>query len=300
MGAELQQAPTATAQDATGRGQARFQPAGRPLHVAAEDADPERRGGCRPSTSPWTATSPPWRVRQYTGPITLASSANVSAIAVVKGVVSPVAIEGYLIKTAEKPLASFAVMSDVHTSTYDDNAVRWQKHFDTLQRILPQPDAIISNGDQINDNNFNTGDAHAVVRSIFEENLERKGMDDTKVLMTFGNHDDRLAKMSAMYPRGMVPTQRRRLLPAGNQRLPAAGAQHGKLQHRPEHLGQGTPHGHHRRPRHAQQARLCGRAQAHRRHCHGRHAGQQPGHQHRSLSVPAGHLLLGALALQHQ
>lgn len=141
----------------------------------------------------------------YVGPITVANSANVAASAVVNGMVGPAAIEGYLIKTTEKPLASFVVMSDVHTSTFDDNQERWQKHFDTLQRILPSPDAIISNGDQINDNNFNTGDAHAVVRQIFEENLERKGMDGTKVLMSYGNHDDRLAKMSAMYPREWFP-----------------------------------------------------------------------------------------------
>lgn len=148
---------------------------------------------------------PTEKSQPYTAPIALAKSANLAAIAVVNGVASPAAIEGYLIKTAEKPLASFAVMSDVHTSQYENNDVRWQKHFDTLSRILPDPDAIISNGDQINDNNFNTGEDHAVVRRIFEENLQRKGMADTRVFMSFGNHDDRVAKMSAMYPQEWFP-----------------------------------------------------------------------------------------------
>lgn len=149
---------------------------------------------------------PTERSTVYTGPITIDASANLTAIAVTGGLASPAAVEGYLIKTTEEPLASFAVMGDVHTSSATpENLARWRAHFDTLARILPNPDAIISNGDQINDNNYNTGADHAVVEHIFTENLARTGMRDTPLFLTFGNHDDRLAKMTEMYPQEWFP-----------------------------------------------------------------------------------------------
>ena len=151
-------------------------------------------------------SEPTQRSTRYTGAITLSKPTNVAAIAVVNGVASKAAIEGYLVKTAEKPLASFAVMSDIHTSVYEEpDITRWQSHFNTLSRLLPKPDAIISNGDMINDNNFNTGDAHEVVKRIFQENLARTGMDATKVFMSYGNHDDTLVKMTSEYPKEWFP-----------------------------------------------------------------------------------------------
>ncbi|MEB4615090.1 chitobiase/beta-hexosaminidase C-terminal domain-containing protein, partial [Leucobacter sp. M11] len=171
-----------------------------PQQVALTAAEGEQIFFTLDGSEPTPASTP------YTAPITLAESANVAAIAVRDGIPSAPTVEGYLIKTAEEPLARFAVMGDIHTSDYaEPDVAKWQQHFDTLSALMPNPDAIISNGDQINDNNFNTGDDHAVVRRILEENLARTGMRDTKMLLSFGNHDDRLAKMSAMYPKDWFP-----------------------------------------------------------------------------------------------
>ncbi|MCW2289795.1 calcineurin-like phosphoesterase family protein [Leucobacter luti] len=142
----------------------------------------------------------------YSGPIRVESSANVSAVAFTDRSESAPAISGILIKSAEEPLAQFAVMSDIHLSTGDDvSALKWQGYFDTLQRIAPHPDALISNGDQINDNHFNTAAHHQYPRAMLEENLARTGMTDTQVMLTFGNHDDYVTRMAEQYPEDWFP-----------------------------------------------------------------------------------------------
>ncbi len=142
----------------------------------------------------------------YTEPLTVAETANVSAVAFTDRAESAPAISGVLVKTSEEPLAQFAVMSDIHLSTGDDTQkLKWEGYFDTLKRIAPQPDAIISNGDQINDNNFNTAHHHQYPREMLQHNLARTGMTDTQILMSFGNHDDRVGKMAEQYPDEWFP-----------------------------------------------------------------------------------------------
>lgn len=90
----------------------------------------------------------------------------------------------------------------MHTSSLDDkNRGIWSSHFDTLASINPDPDLIISNGDQINDdnNNNNTAPDHQVVKTIFDENIDRLGLDDTPILMSHGNHDVGNADMAKYY-----------------------------------------------------------------------------------------------------
>ncbi|MFF2494196.1 chitobiase/beta-hexosaminidase C-terminal domain-containing protein [Agromyces sp. NPDC058064] len=143
---------------------------------------------------------------QYRGPITIDESTNLAAIAVRGRFVSETEIEGYVVKSAEGPKLSFVVMSDVHTSSLSDvNRARWAANFDTLKTLVPDPDLIISNGDQINDNNWNTAPDHQVVRTIFEENLDRLDLADTPVLMTHGNHDVRNSDMAQYYPADWFP-----------------------------------------------------------------------------------------------
>ncbi|MGF6824335.1 hypothetical protein M2317_003264 [Microbacterium sp. ZKA21] len=136
----------------------------------------------------------------YEEPLTIDETTNVAAVAIQDGTVSPAEIEGYIIKTDEKPLLSFFVLSDVHTSTLDETSRGiWSTHFDTLAAINDDPDLIISNGDQINDNNWNTAPDHQVVKTIFDENISRLGLDDTPILMSHGNHDVGNADMAEYY-----------------------------------------------------------------------------------------------------
>ncbi|RXZ48634.1 phosphoesterase [Agromyces fucosus] len=147
-----------------------------------------------------TLTSP-----RYEEPITIEESANLSAVSVLGGEVSAAEIEGYLIKS-EEPLLSFVVMSDIETTSYDEaSRARWDHYFDTITSIQAAPDLILSNGDQIADNNYNTGPHHQVIRSLLSDGLTSHGLDDTKMLVTFGNHDDRLNVMSQYYPTEWFP-----------------------------------------------------------------------------------------------
>ncbi|WKT90709.1 chitobiase/beta-hexosaminidase C-terminal domain-containing protein [Microbacterium maritypicum] len=136
----------------------------------------------------------------YKKPLVIEETTNLAAVSIKGGVTSPAEIEGYIIKTEEEPQLSFFVMSDVHTSSLDDkNRGIWSSHFDTLASINPDPDLIISNGDQINDNNNNTAPDHQVVKTIFDENIDRLGLDDTPILMSHGNHDVGNADMAKYY-----------------------------------------------------------------------------------------------------
>ncbi|MFB8189092.1 chitobiase/beta-hexosaminidase C-terminal domain-containing protein [Microbacterium sp. NPDC055988] len=136
----------------------------------------------------------------YKKPLVIDETTNLAAVSVKGGATSPAEIEGYIIKTDEKPLTSFFVMSDVHTSALTEkNRGIWKSHFDTLASINPDPDLIISNGDQINDNNNNTAPDHQVVKTIFDENIDRLGLDDTPILMSHGNHDVGNADMAKYY-----------------------------------------------------------------------------------------------------
>lgn len=142
-----------------------------------------------------TASSP-----VYEQPLVIDETTNLAAASFSGKTSSPAEIEGYIIKTDEKPLLSFFVMSDVHTSVLNDTTRGvWQSHFDTLASINPDPDLIISNGDQINDNNNNTAPDHQVVKTLFDENIDRLGLDDTSILMSHGNHDVGNADMAKYY-----------------------------------------------------------------------------------------------------
>ncbi|GAA1133299.1 hypothetical protein GCM10009651_16200 [Microbacterium natoriense] len=142
----------------------------------------------------------------YVGPVEVSASATLTAVAFAGAAQSAPLSRGYVIKTAEEPLAQFAVMSDIHLSSdAPDLVAKWQTYFDALQRIAPHPDAIISNGDQINDNNHDTAADHRFPRAMLEQNLARTGMSDTRVLMSFGNHDDLVDRMAGQYPRDWFP-----------------------------------------------------------------------------------------------
>ncbi|MHA3724133.1 chitobiase/beta-hexosaminidase C-terminal domain-containing protein [Leucobacter sp. HY1910] len=145
----------------------------------------------------------------YEAPIQIEASVNLTAVAFMGTAQSEPVMRGLIIKTAEEPAAQFAVMSDIHLSSSTDALdKKWQQYFDTLTSIMPNPDAIISNGDQINDNNYNTASDHKYPRAMFESNLARTGMDSTDVLMTFGNHDDRVNRMFENYPREWFPSEK--------------------------------------------------------------------------------------------
>lgn len=146
-----------------------------------------------------TASSP-----RYTGPITIDESSNLAAVSVRGDAVSPAAVEGYLIKTNEKPLLSFVVMSDIETTTSDDaTKARWSSYFDTITSIQ-SPDLIISNGDQIADNYYNSGHDHEDVVNLLNHGLQTHDL-DSEVMVTFGNHDDRLNVMTQYYPTEWFP-----------------------------------------------------------------------------------------------
>ncbi|WP_217183410.1 chitobiase/beta-hexosaminidase C-terminal domain-containing protein [Streptomyces sp. AC495_CC817] len=143
---------------------------------------------------------------RYEGPVEIARTATLTAVAFAGAEQSAPLVRGYVIKTAEEPLAQFAVMSDIHLSSDSPDLVtKWRTYFDALQRIAPHPDAIISNGDQINDNNHDTAADHRFPRAMLEQNLARTGMSDTRVLMSFGNHDDYVDRMAAQYPQEWFP-----------------------------------------------------------------------------------------------
>lgn len=112
---------------------------------------------------------------------------------------------GYFIGSGEQPQARFMIMSDVHVGNYESDKLNWSGYFDTIGEVLGEPDAILSNGDMINDNWNGRGPDHQIVSRIFQENLQRKGMDDTKVFMSYGNHDGSLGDVRAGYPKEWFP-----------------------------------------------------------------------------------------------
>lgn len=138
-------------------------------------------------------------------PVAIAQDTNVTAVAFRGDKASAPVSFGYLIKTAEKPVAQIVVMSDVHVGGYESNTKKYESFFDTIGSIFPKPDAILSNGDMINDNWDGKGADHKIVSRIFQENLARKGMGDTQVLMSYGNHDAYLDDVRAGYPREWFP-----------------------------------------------------------------------------------------------
>ena len=151
-------------------------------------------------------THPTRKSQLATGPIAVERTSNVTAVAFTDRAESLPTIRGILVKSAEEPLSQFAVMSDIHLSTGTGPSWdKWTGYFDTLRRIMPSPDAIISNGDQINDNHFNTASDHQYPRTMLEQNLARTGMTDTKIMMSFGNHDDRVYRMAEQYPDAWFP-----------------------------------------------------------------------------------------------
>lgn len=138
-------------------------------------------------------------------PVRITKDTNVTAVAFRGNQASAPVSSGYLIKTAEKPLAQVVVMSDVHVGDYENNTKKYESFFDTVGSIFPKPDAILSNGDMINDNWNGKGPDHQIVSRIFQENLARKGMTDTQVLMSYGNHDAYLDDVRAGYPKEWFP-----------------------------------------------------------------------------------------------
>ncbi|GHA39717.1 hypothetical protein GCM10010329_73670 [Streptomyces spiroverticillatus] len=138
-------------------------------------------------------------------PVRITKDTNVTAVAF-KGARTSIPVShGYLIKGTEKPLARVVVMSDVHIGDYAKNTKKWASFFDTIGSVFPKPDAILSNGDMINDNGDGKGPDHKIVADIFQENLKRKGMTTTQVLLSNGNHDDSLAQIRAHYPKSWFP-----------------------------------------------------------------------------------------------
>jgi len=133
-------------------------------------------------------------------PIVISKTTNISAIAVKKGVSSKPVTFTYIIKTKEKPLLKFVAMSDVHIGSRESADPRYVSFFDTISSIFPNPDAIFSVGDMINDNGFDKPDDHKMVKEVFLENLERKNMTNTKIHLAIGNHDASVAKMQEHYP----------------------------------------------------------------------------------------------------
>lgn len=112
---------------------------------------------------------------------------------------------GYFIDGAQEPQASFMIMSDVHIGNYESDKLNWAGYFDTIGEVLDKPDAILSNGDMINDNWNGRGKDHQITARIFQENLQRKGMEDTEVFMSYGNHDATLSELRAGYPASWFP-----------------------------------------------------------------------------------------------
>jgi hypothetical protein len=133
-------------------------------------------------------------------PIIISKTTNLSVVAIKNGVSGVPATFSYIIKTKEKPLLQFVAMSDVHVGSHEKGDARYESFFDTMASIFPAPDAILSVGDMINDNGFDKPNDHQIVKEIFQDNLKRKNMMDTKVQMAIGNHDASVAKMQEHYP----------------------------------------------------------------------------------------------------
>ncbi|WP_326735915.1 chitobiase/beta-hexosaminidase C-terminal domain-containing protein [Streptomyces sp. NBC_01022] len=152
-------------------------------------------------------TTPTRESRVYSPgrPLRITEDTNVTAVAFHGKQASVPMAYGYLIKTKEKPLARFVVMSDVHVGDHEHNDKKYESFFDTIGSVFPHPDAILSNGDMINDNGDGKGPDHRIVSDIFQANLKRKGMTGTQVLMSNGNHDDSLAAIRAGYPKAWFP-----------------------------------------------------------------------------------------------
>ncbi|MFB4427001.1 chitobiase/beta-hexosaminidase C-terminal domain-containing protein [Streptomyces sp. QL37] len=152
-------------------------------------------------------TTPTHKSRRYVPgkPLLIRKDTNVTAAAFDGQQAGPAVSYGYLIRGAEQPVAEIVVMSDVHTGSHADGDARHQSFFDTIGSIFPKPDAILSNGDMINDNGDGRGADHKAVAEIFQANLDRKRMTDTQLLVSNGNHDAGLAAIRAAYPREWFP-----------------------------------------------------------------------------------------------
>ncbi|MFD9422375.1 MULTISPECIES: chitobiase/beta-hexosaminidase C-terminal domain-containing protein [unclassified Streptomyces] len=138
-------------------------------------------------------------------PLRIAKDTNVTAVAF-RGNKAGVPVSyGYLIKTREKPLAKIVVMSDVHIGSHATADKKYESFFDTIGSIFPKPDAILSNGDMINDNGDGKGPDHKIVSEVFQANLARKGMTGTQLLISNGNHDASLDAIRAGYPKAWFP-----------------------------------------------------------------------------------------------
>ncbi|WP_406487907.1 chitobiase/beta-hexosaminidase C-terminal domain-containing protein [Streptomyces sp. NBC_01650] len=138
-------------------------------------------------------------------PLRIKKDTTVTAVAF-RGKRSSVPVSyGYLIKSREKPLARLVVLSDVHVGSHATADKKYESFFDTIGSIFPEPDAILSNGDMINDNGDGKGPDHRIVSEIFQANLARKGMTDTQLLISNGNHDASLAAIRAGYPKAWFP-----------------------------------------------------------------------------------------------
>ncbi|WP_152396654.1 cadherin-like beta sandwich domain-containing protein [Paenibacillus guangzhouensis] len=152
-------------------------------------------------------------------PIVLSESTNVSVRALKDGIWSTAGTYGYIIKSADKPLLEFVAMSDVHigSSKGDPNGnsnealakvrERYTSNFDVISSIFKKPDAIVIAGDAINDNGEGIGANHAIVRDIFQEQLNRTNMTDTRVQFAMGNHDDKVSTATNNYPPEWFTTQ---------------------------------------------------------------------------------------------
>ncbi|MFJ3251506.1 chitobiase/beta-hexosaminidase C-terminal domain-containing protein [Streptomyces sp. NPDC086771] len=138
-------------------------------------------------------------------PLRIEKDTNVTAAAF-RGDRSSVPVaRGYLIKSREKPLARLVVMSDVHVGSHATADKKYESFFDTIGSVFPRPDAILSNGDMINDNGDGKGPDHRIISEIFRTELARKGMTGTQLLISNGNHDASLAAIRAGYPRAWFP-----------------------------------------------------------------------------------------------
>lgn len=179
-------------------------PGGRYDHAVKLDFRAERGTTVRYTLD---GTKPTRSSRVYSPgrPLRITEDTNVTAVAFHGKQASVPVAYGYLIKTREKPLARFVVMSDVHVGDHENNDKKYESFFDTIGSIFPDPDAILSNGDMINDNGNGKGPDHRIVSDIFQANLKRKGMTGTRLLISNGNHDASLAAIRAGYPKAWFP-----------------------------------------------------------------------------------------------
>ena len=138
-------------------------------------------------------------------PLRITEDTNVTAVAFHGNRASTPVSYGYLVRTREKPVARLVVMSDVHVGSHESSDRKYESFFDTIGSIFPRPDAILSNGDMINDNGDGRGPDHRIVSEIFRANLARKGMTDTQLLISNGNHDASLTAIREGYPASWFP-----------------------------------------------------------------------------------------------